>query len=114
MPASGRDDDAFNNTATSENAMTGITLRAFAMTVEPLHLLGANIVRCPALGTALVFITDDFGNFIEAPCAETMMYAACGSEHGPERRERHEPRPDRLLSQEDAPHGTLDVSALHA
>ena len=56
--------------------MTGLTLNTFPMTVEPLHLFGANIVRCPALGTRDVYITDDFGHFIPAPCLHSLMYAA--------------------------------------
>lgn len=56
-----------------------MTLSTFPMTVQVLHTTGANIVRCPALGTQQVFITDCFGRFVEAPCLERLMHAIEGN-----------------------------------
>jgi hypothetical protein len=39
-------------------------LNTFPMTVEAIHSTGLNIVRCKALGTRDVFLTDDMGDFV--------------------------------------------------
>ncbi|MPQ56270.1 hypothetical protein [Duganella sp. FT27W] len=39
-------------------------LNTFPCVVEALHTTGVNIVRCAALGTTDVYVTDDFGHLI--------------------------------------------------
>jgi hypothetical protein len=52
-------------------------LKTYPMFVEALHTTGVNLVRCPALGTTDVYITDDFGGFVQRDLGQmaSMQYS---------------------------------------
>lgn len=53
-------------------------LNTFACTVGAIHSTGLNVLRCEALGTRDVYVTDDFGSFLPISC----LRAVAASMHG--------------------------------
>lgn len=59
-----------------------MNLQTFPMTAQALHSTGVNLVRCHAIGYVGLYLTDDFGNFIELSDVVVAQYSiGSGAEH---------------------------------
>lgn len=55
-------------------------LNTFPMTVSPIHSTGLSVVRCAALGTRDVYLTDDFGDFMPVKSLAVVAVSLHGSD----------------------------------